>query len=192
MWLTLILLFLLWLYLHTEAYFDDIESVSDIIEGVYLTFAELCEDVDSFARWAYAERVEVVGNNIDLLVCILGLCIYFNFDENNFWKSLARASTNSVSKCNKTSRKNRSRSLLPRPHRSHHMHHHNHRHRRYCSPVLHHHHRFHSRTSALRVSRSQRIATSPPTGCRSHHRIRSQPRQCCRSRKRLVNHRRQA
>jgi hypothetical protein len=56
MWRTLIVLFLLWRYLPYEGYFNHIESIYDVIDGVVWTFAELYDDVDSLFRYAYAER----------------------------------------------------------------------------------------------------------------------------------------
>jgi hypothetical protein len=38
-----------------EGILDDIESVSDIIDGVYWTFVEPYEDIVSFVRCVYAE-----------------------------------------------------------------------------------------------------------------------------------------
>jgi hypothetical protein len=74
---------LLWLSLPTQGCFDDIESVSDIIDGVYWTFVEPYEDIVSFVRYVYAEQEVIVDYvaGIAFHILLLGALLYFRKEK---------------------------------------------------------------------------------------------------------------
>jgi hypothetical protein len=86
--LGLIAVYLVWLSLPTQGHFDNIESVSHIIDSVYWTFVEPYEDIASFVRYVYAEQEVILDYVAGIAFHILLLCALFYFNRNAVWQWL--------------------------------------------------------------------------------------------------------